>query len=239
MKQAPLYSLLLLLFFLPFLTGFIEINIGEDNQVNTGTVVTSQSSDCLEGNSKTATEAREVKGFSSLVIAGSAFDLNIVGDQDTSLSLTAAENLLSSIITRVEGEILTIRADRSICSKGPITIDIRTPNLRSVSASGANTLSMEGEYPELDISLDGASELTLTGRGDRLTAGLSGSTTLEAGEFQANAVEIEADGSASATVHAGHSLTARSYGASDITYSGNPAKLDTHTSGAGDISQGE
>ncbi len=231
-NQIPVFSCLVFLFCLPFLTGFIEINIGDNNQVNTGTV----STDCLEGNNKTGTESREIGKFSSLIVAGSAFDLKIKEGEEPSLSLTADKNLLPYIETNLTEEKLTIRASRSVCSQNPMIIDITSPGLHSVTASGANTLVMQGQYQDLEVYLSGASDLTINGKAEKLGGKLEGSTTLEAEGLKAEIIEIEAHGSSTATVHAEKSLKARSYGASDITYSGKPAKLDIRTSGAGDIS---
>ena len=65
---------------------------------------------------------------------------------------------------------------------------------------------------------------------------MSGSGDIRAYDLQADFVDAQVSGSADIRVTANEMLKARVSGSGDISYKGNPKKIDTKSSGSGDIS---
>ncbi|WP_338039003.1 GIN domain-containing protein [Maribacter litopenaei] len=90
----------------------------------------------------------------------------------------------------------------------------------------------------VSASMSGYGDITLSGSTKDFEATISGSGDIKAFEMDADNVDATVSGSADIEVTANKMLKARVSGSGDITYKGNPEKLDTKTSGSGDISKG-
>jgi len=66
---------------------------------------------------------------------------------------------------------------------------------------------------------------------------ISGSGDIKAYDLEADNVDATVSGSADIKVTARKMLKARVSGSGDISYKGNPQKVDTKTSGSGDITK--
>lgn len=80
--------------------------------------------------------------------------------------------------------------------------------------------------------------MNLSGSTRNLEVSISGSGDIKAYDLEADYVEATISGSADIEITANESLKARVSGSGDISYRGNPKKIDTKTSGSGDISKG-
>ena len=86
--------------------------------------------------------------------------------------------------------------------------------------------------------MSGSGDITLSGTTKDFDATISGSGDIEAYNLEADNVSATVSGSADIQVTAKKSIKARVSGSGDISYRGNPEKVDTKTSGSGDISKG-
>ena len=104
------------------------------------------------------------------------------------------------------------------------------------SISGSGDITLEVEAKSLNASMSGSGDLRLSGKATDFGVSVSGSGDIRAYDLQADFVEAQVSGSADLKVTANQMLKARVSGSGDITYKGNPKKIDTRSSGSGDIS---
>jgi hypothetical protein len=193
------------------------------------------------GSGTSATETREVEAFERIDLSG-AFTVVIHVDPSAprKLTLTADDNLLELIRTRVDGAELEIGMAPStkIVTKTQIRVEIWTPSLTGIEASGATKLEVAGLHGErfvLDAS--GASDATLGGAVDRLEVDMSGAGKLDARALAAKQVEIDLSGAGGAMVSASETLDVDISGAGKVTYYGSPT-ISQDISGAGKLEAG-
>lgn len=218
----------------------------------------------VKGNGNTITENRSVGGYDGVSLSG-WFDVELVSGSVGEITLRGEENLLEHVITEVKDGVLRIKTEKgynlqpSSWNGGGILITVPVDELREVTLSGSGDIrgktriradrfhtgmsgsgdiSLELDADEVEASLSGSGDIALSGSADRVEIRISGSGDVKAYDLEANHVEATVSGSADIRVTANESLTARVSGSGDIHYRGNPSKVDSKSSGSGDIVKG-
>ena len=218
----------------------------------------------IKGNGNMVTVERSVGSYDGVAMSG-WFDVKIISGREGELSLSGKENLLEHLVTEVKNGTLQIKPEKgynlqpsSWKSKG-ILVRVPVENISSVTMSGSGdivgrtilrsdelivTMSGSGDITlevdgnEVESTLSGSGDIRLSGKAERLEVRISGSGDVHAYELEARAVDAVVSGSADIKVTALESLTARVSGSGDVHYRGNPAKVDSKTSGSGDVTKG-
>ncbi len=216
----------------------------------------------IKGNGNETTITRSTAEYDEVALSG-WFDVLLVEGQEGELTLTGESNLLDYIKTEVKNGKLTIKAENGVNLKpsnwnSGITITVPVASINAVTMSGsgdimgkttirtaqmATTMSGSGditltiEAERITATMSGSGDINLAGSTQDFEATISGSGDIEAFDLEAEHVDATVSGSADIQVTANRSLTARVSGSGDITYRGNPEKMDTRTSGSGDISK--
>ena len=191
----------------------------------------------IRGNGRVKEEKRTIEDFQRIE-AGGAFTIKVNVGQPTSLKITAEDNLLGYIKTNIKGNTLKIDTRRNISPRKKILIEITTPELDFINASGANNITVIGiKGSEFDASLSGAGNISLAGEVEKFKAELSGAGNINAKDLKATDVRVSVSGAASADVYAKESLEASVSGVGSVDYYGNPAETKTNVSGVGSISR--
>lgn len=191
----------------------------------------------VRGSGKVKTESRKIQDFTELSVGG-AFTVNIKSGNETSLSISAEENLLPLIATSVKGDRLVIKTKRNISPRKEIMIDITTNNLESIECSGANSVNVSGiNTSSFKIELSGAGNIRAEGEIDKLHAKISGAGNIDAKKLKSKDVYISVSGAASASVFASNFLDASVSGVGSIEFYGDPPRTNTNVSGVGSISR--
>jgi len=182
----------------------------------------------VRGNGRVRDESRNIMDFQK-IDAGGAFSIRVKVGPSASLKISAEENLLGYIRTNVKGNTLVIDTRKNISPRKEIYIEITTPDLRAIDASGANNIKVEGiKGTDFSVDLSGAGNVDLYGEVDRLDAELSGAGNIDAKELKAKEVRVSVSGAASADVYAKDFLDASVSGVGSIDYYGDPAKTKTN-----------
>jgi phage shock protein PspC (stress-responsive transcriptional regulator) len=175
------------------------------------------------------------------------------------------EEELKNLDLLVRNKTLIINQDQRqdfqiclVCISRPIVLEIIMPELSSVEAEhasqveisgfknlktltldaeGAAEINFDGSVVELKIDLEHASKLILTGSGSVMKIDLSNASNLEANNYIAENVTIDAEHSAHADIHVTKKLDAEASGASRINYSGNPPEKLIDETNVGKISE--
>ena len=215
----------------------------------------------IRGNGNTVSIERSVGDYESIAISGS-FDIDLVSGSEGALIVKGEENLLEYIVTEVENGKLVIRVKKGVnlkpsIHKGGIHVQVPVESIDALSLSGSGDIvghttlktadfktSMSGsgditldvDTETLSASMSGSGDMNLSGNTRDFKATISGSGDIKAFDLNADNVEATVSGSADIKVTANEKLKARVSGSGDINYRGNPKKVDTKTSGSGDIS---
>lgn len=217
----------------------------------------------IKGNGEKVTISRSTGDYEGIAISG-WFDVDLVDGKEGKLTLEGESNLLEYIITEVKDGKLVIKTEKGVNLKPSnwnsgirITVPVESVNSISLSGSGdivgkktiktsrlstamsgSGDITLDVDTSSLDASMSGSGDITFSGRTTDFEATISGSGDIKAFEMEADNVDATVSGSADIKVNAKKILKARVSGSGDITYRGNPEKLDTKTSGSGDISKG-
>lgn len=212
----------------------------------------------VRGNGTITTETIKVADYDAISVVGS-MNVTLVKGTEGTITVTTDENLHEYLEVTSNGGKLKITFKNSkngFSSKKGINIqvpftdinaislvgsgDIISKNtikasMMDVSLVGSGDMELEIEANNLDSNLSGSGDITLTGSVTNLKAKVSGSGDFEARSLEAQNTEAYVSGSGDLQVNAKKRLKARVNGSGDISYSGNPEKVDTKISGSGDI----
>jgi hypothetical protein len=217
----------------------------------------------IKGNGNNITIERNTDKYEGVSVSG-WFDVDLISGEEGSITLQGEENLLEYIITEVQDGNLVIKTEKGVnlktsSWKSEIRITVPVESISSVTMSGSgdivgktkiksdkfNTamsgsgdITLDIETRSLSATMSGSGDITLRGRTSDFEATISGSGDIEAYDLEADHVNATVSGSADIQVTANKSITARVSGSGDISYRGNPEKVNTKTSGSGDISKG-
>ncbi len=215
----------------------------------------------IKGNGKVVTIERSVGNYESIASAG-WFDIILVDGKEGTITLKGEENLLEYIETEVKNGKLTVKTERGVNLrssnwKGGIEITIPIEEVNAVSLAGAGDVisrttiktnefkaSLAGsgdvnlsvEVNDFEVSLSGSGDMEFDGSASSFKVSVAGSGDVDAFGLSADYVEASVAGSADLNVTAKKEIKARVSGSGDITYKGNPTKIDSKASGSGDIS---
>ena len=216
----------------------------------------------ISGNGNVVTINRTTSDYDGVDVSG-FFDVELVEGQEGKLSLTGEENLLKHIVTEVKNGKLTIKTEKgvnlspsfkkgisvrvpvesinslSLSGSGDVVgrTVIRTENFKT-SLSGSGDINLEVEAKSVSTSMSGSGDIVLKGKATDFKINVSGSGDIDAYGLVADNVEVSISGSADVDVTVNQSLKARISGSGDISYRGNPQKVDAKSSGSGDVSKG-
>lgn len=216
----------------------------------------------IKGNGNVTTIERIVGDYDGISLAG-WFDVDLVAGKEGEIKLEGESNLLEYIKTEVKNGKLSIKVEKGYNLKPSswnegirITVPVESINSVAMSGSGdivgkttikTNTfrtamsgsgdITLEIEANTINAAMSGSGDINLSGSATDFEATISGSGDIKAYDLEADNVEATVSGSADIKVTATKRLKARVSGSGDISYRGNPTKVDTKTSGSGDISK--
>jgi len=206
------------------------------------------------GNGKIIKQERKLSGFNAIEVSGS-FAVILKQDSLTSVNIETDENLMQYITTKIEGEKLIIKSERSLDPTKDIFVYISSPNIKKIDLSGAvnlkssNILTSSDLHIEisgvgkinltlavqsLNIDCSGAGEIKLKGKADNVVAETSGASEIKAFELAVENFKIKSSGAGEANVSVNKKLDIDISGAGEINYKGNP-EISQKVSGAGSV----
>lgn len=224
-------------------------------------VSTAQWGKRVKGNGKTVTIKRSVGDYDAVAISG-WFDVKLVNGNEGELTLKGEENLLDYIKTEVKDGKLVIKTKKGVNLKPSnwnsgiyITVPVESIEMVALSGSGdvigetkiktndfktkvsgSGDISLAVEANTVEARLSGSGDINLSGKANDLDVRVSGSGDIKAYDLVAEFVTAQITGSADIKITANQMLKAKVTGSGDISYKGNPKKIDTKTTGSGDIS---
>lgn len=205
------------------------------------------------------TEARQVTDFSKINL--STFGRMVITQgEESSLTITGADNLVPLVKTSVDNGVLTIRMDedidiRNLDKENTLTYTITVKDLAGLTVSGLGDVEMDAlntnrltvvmsgagqvklgqlTAEALDVTLSGLGNVEAAGEVTELVVEISGAGNLEAGDLKSQTAQVNIPGLGSATVWVTDSLTGEISGGGNVSYYGDP-QLSFETTGLGNF----
>lgn len=219
----------------------------------------------IKGNGNVVTIERSTGDYDAIAVSG-WFDVILVDGQEGKISIEGEENLLEHIKTEVKEGTLVIKVKKgynlqpsSWKKDGGIYVTVPVESVEEVSLSGSGDIvgkktisatnfstrmsgsgdiTLDVESKSVKASMSGSGDINLSGTTELLDVQISGSGDVKAYDLIADTVDASISGSADIKVTAREMLKARVSGSGDIHYRGNPKKVDSKTSGSGDVTEG-
>lgn len=191
----------------------------------------------VRGSGDLEEDTRTFESFSALEISG-AYEVNVIIGDEYKVHISAEDNLIPLIKTKVKGSTLSIYSKKNLRPREDIVITVTTKELEAVESSGASEITATGiDCSRFSVSLSGAGGISLSGKTDVLDISMSGAGNIDSKNLIANDVYISDSGVGDATVYAANILKAEVSGVGNIEYEGNPSKVSSNVSGVGSISK--
>jgi hypothetical protein len=188
----------------------------------------------LVGSGRLKSESRSAGSFHRIDVGG-AMDVTVKVGPKQSIEITADDNLLSHIRSRVDGGTLIIDIKGSTSSTSQIRVAITVPSLDAVEASGATKFTIQGLHTtKFAVEASGASHVHAAGSANVLNIEASGASKVDLSSISATTAQVEASGASNVRVQASQAIEGSLSGASNLTYAGN-AKTTVDSSGASNV----
>ena len=197
-----------------------------------GSVVTACSA--TAGSGQLATQSRQVSGFTSVELTGVG-ELSIDQTGTESLTVSAEDNLLPLLTSRVEGDTLILgkKPNTRIMTTKPITYTLTMKDITGLAVSGSGTINAPKlTTAALRIEISGSGVITTAGNADDQSLEISGSGRYLADGLTSKTITAEISGSGTASVMASDALDVKISGSGTLTYSGSP-QISQTVSGSG------
>jgi len=213
-------------------------------------------SDCIEGNNRPMEERRAIPSFDRFQSTGN-FDVYLKRGDSTSFRITAEQNIIPRIKSRVIGNTLYLDVENNLCLRNnqPIRIFLTTPSLKAARLTGSGIIQcdtvreasfeientgsgdMEVEHLQtdgLEARILGSGDIELKGTAEESRMEIWGSGNILALDLLQSLCDARILGSGSMYIHVTDQLDARILGSGNIYYRGQP-NLSTQITGSGNV----
>lgn len=210
---------------------------------------------CVRGKGEKAETERYTQDFNQIDLRLSA-QVNVSFGEQGRISITAHENVLDLIETRVSGNCLIIEQNKCIRSgSDDILIEVTLPELERIAVSGSGSVHVLEQWAadmiRLSISgsgnitapvnttsttslISGSGNIILTGSTNRHSISISGSGSVNGTQLISKSADIRISGSGHTRVAVEDRIEAHLSGSGNIYYRGKPS-IQANISGTGSI----
>ncbi|MFY9233404.1 MAG: head GIN domain-containing protein [Fimbriimonadaceae bacterium] len=188
----------------------------------------------VQGSGVAKSETRNVPSFSQVELRG-ASDVEVRPGKSISVKVTADDNLIPLIETRVEGGTLIIDTKQNVSTKIGIQVAIEVPSLTGVALQGSGDIRANGvEARDFAASISGSGNIEVSGKGSAVRASVAGSGDIDLSNLSCSEADASISGSGNISLGVISALRASIGGSGDISYSGDP-KVEKSVSGSGEV----
>lgn len=174
--------------------------------------------------------------------------VNITVANIDALSVSGSGNMI------VQTKVTTSNLDLDVSGSGSLKVDIDAAEVEA-DVSGSGDMELRGKCKSFstDISGSGGVQLSLivagsaefdlsgsgkveaTGSSQAIKAEITGSGEIHAADFETGKCDVRISGSGDVEVNVKNELDARITGSGTVTYKGNPARVNSDSSGSGKV----
>jgi hypothetical protein len=215
-------------------SGFsLNFNFGFDNR-------TSYGSNRIKGSGVVKEESRAVANFSRLLVA-LPVTVTLSQGNTESLTISADDNLLPLMTTRVSGDELIIEGDKSrgFSTRKEIKIRLTVKSLNAINIKGSgDVIGDRLKSDKFDIGIAGSGDVKFKSvNADQFRIDIEGSGDVKIDSLESKSVNADIHGSGDIrlpSVQAGQ-VNISIKGSGDVTAAGNADKVDIEVMGSGDV----
>jgi len=187
------------------------------------------------GSGTPRTEERAIGAVTEIRATASVVAHVTIGEP-ASLRVTADDNLLDNVTTRVTGGRLELGIQGSITSHSPITVTIVVPAIEAASATASARVELTNVHGDaVRLHADSSGSIKVAGEVADLDAVGSSAGRLELGDLSSTRASVRLDSAAQAWIRAAERISGDVSSAAVLTVLGDPGSVDVTTSSAGEI----
>lgn len=213
--------------------------------------------DQIAGSGHVVAETRSTAPFSEVEISG-PFEVHLVQDSTAAVEIRAEDNVIGAIETNTSNNTLFIclRNRVRLWRHMPIQVYVHSRNYQRINFAGSGTLDnkdtlqsdtfsyqIDGSanaalalaVQELHTRINGSGNLDLKGKAISLNSAINGSGQVAALDLDTQQADITIKGSGGHSIRVRDQLSVGIYGSGDVTYAGNPQKVQTDIKGSGKV----
>ena len=190
------------------------------------------------GSGNPTSELRDVASFTKVSSEG-VFEVNIVQGETQSVEVTADDNVMRQVKTKVTNNELRLYLDGDRFNDISVIANITVPQLNGLNNSGIGNINAQNinVAGNMDIVNSGTAKITISGRAESLTVFNEGSGSFRGFDFMVNDATANNSGSGSIELFCNENLDATISGSGIIYFKGNP-KVNVSISGSGQVVNG-
>jgi hypothetical protein len=197
----------------------------------------SEPTSVVQGSGVAAVDTREVAPFSGVELQG-VNDVTIGVGSEQLVVVRADDNLVDRITTDVRGGVLVIDETGGLASVTPMRVEITVPSLDEARLSGSGAIVVDGhDLDSLAVVLPGTGTIRAVGTVSNLDVDLAGTGEADLGQLVARDATVTLSGAGSVFVNVTGTLEASVSGAGNVTYTGDPDRVDREISGVGSVTE--
>ena len=208
------------LFFIPLMTLFLFSSCSDDNFVGSGQLVS---------------EIRTVDLFTKIKSEG-VFEINIVQGSEQFLEITANENIIHRVLTKVVDNELRLYLEDGNYSGLDLSANITVTALDKLSNSGTGDIiaSSISNASSLEIKNSGTGNIEMQGTANTLELKNEGSGEFNGFDFSTSNCIVNTIGTGDCEVFCDDDLNVKIVGTGDVYYKGQPI-IEADITGSGKL----
>jgi hypothetical protein len=192
----------------------------------------------IRGSGNVVSEGREVSGFTAVTLDGVG---QLVIDQtgSESLTITADDNFLPHIETRVSGNMLIIGIEdnTTFSDVSELTYHVTAADLEGLELNGAGDVTVNNLTGEdWSVDLNGTGRITVSGEVTGQTVEINGAGSYDAAGLKSQEATVKHSGAGTAVVQVSTLLDVTISGLGSVEYIGDP-EVREEVSGLGAVRQ--
>lgn len=193
----------------------------------------------VTGEGEVLKEDRAAGGFTEVTVNG-ASRLEWQPDSVSRIEVYAQKDVLPLIRTDVENGVLLVSSEESYSTEEAVTVKIVSPELTKLTLNGSGSAAVQGlKTGGFALVVQGSSDVALSGAVQKLNILVAGSGEIQANALEAVEVDVQLNGSGTATVKAIDKLSVRISGSGSVRYVGEPKSIDRKILGSGQIKKAD
>jgi hypothetical protein len=192
------------------------------------------SGETVTGSGKVVSRSFPLEGFSR-IDADNTARVEVTRSGGFTVEVKVDDNLASQLDVSVVGGTLHIGLKDGAYNHVTLQAQVTMPELSGVTLDGASTLRGELGGEDLDVNLNGASRVTLTGTAGRVEIDVNGGSQVLLGDLAAGDVELNANGGSRVEVNSSGAVSGQANGGATIIVSGSPTSVDVETDGGAQV----
>jgi hypothetical protein len=166
------------------------------------------------------------------------FTAKIQCGESPGITVSGDDNLVPLVKTEVRDSRLLVYAIQDVDPRTDLSVNITTPGVRSVSASGLSSVELTNVRGDrLTLVLSGAGSMRAEGTVHNADLVITGAGRMTTAKLTASNLGITMSGAGKAEVFATDTLDVTISGAGSVNYYGNPREVTKNISGVGFVTK--